>query len=121
LGFCAFRNGLGERTHVKPDNWNLIPLSDRTRERQQFQPDISLQRLAGAGELSLAVESRGIIDQNGLAQGRVRNPRRQQVKEMAVVNPKRWRYRAAERPGGQRSHCSYPVARKGLLSELRGT
>jgi hypothetical protein len=50
--------------------------------------DFSLLSLAVAGELSLAVESRRIIDQNGLAQGRVRNPRRQQVKEMTVVNPK---------------------------------
>src|SRR5580693_6547687 len=62
------------------------------RKGEHSQPDISLPRLAGTGELSLAVESRGIIDQNGLAQGRVRNPRRQQVKEMAVVKPKRWRY-----------------------------
>jgi hypothetical protein len=42
-----------------------------------------------AGELP--VESCGIIDQNLLAQGLIRSPRRQQVKEMTVVDAKQWR------------------------------
>ena len=67
-------------------------LLDCRRYGDRFsEPDFSSLRLAVADELSLAVESCGIIDQNGLAQDRVRGPRRQQVKEMTVVNAKQRR------------------------------